>query len=287
MPQVHSVLCFTMGLTQSPRFRWVVCQIDRLRRSFPASIRSILHDLPKTLDETYGRALIGIDEEKRKYAQRLLRCLTVSIRPLRLEELAEIFAFHFDKAEHPTFHADSRPEDAEEAVLSSCSSLIAIVNVGGFPVVQFSHFSVKEYLTSERLAEADKHLSYYHILPEPAHTILAHASLSVLLELDDKIDRDSISHFPLAPYAARYWVGHAKFRDVSSHIHEVIERLLDPAKPHFAAWVWLHDIDRPWVEAMAEIHPTRPSAEPLYYASSCGFRGLVEHLLVTQSPDTN
>src|SRR5712671_3460934 len=124
-----------MGLTQSSRFRWVVCQIDRLRRSFPASIRSVLDDLPKTLDETYGQTLLGIDEEKRGYAQRLLRCLTVSIRPLRVKELAEIFAFHFDNAEHPTFNADSRPEDAEEAVLSSCPSLIAIINIGGFPVV--------------------------------------------------------------------------------------------------------------------------------------------------------
>src|SRR5712671_7176014 len=235
-----------IGLTESSRFRWVVCQIDRLRRSFPASIRSILDDLPKTLDQTYGQILLGNDEEKRKYAQRILRCLMVSIRPLRVEELAEIFAFQFDKAEHPTFHADSRPEDAEEAVLSACSSLIAIVNVGGFPVVQFSHFSVKEYLTSERLAKAEEHLSCYHILPEPSHTILAHASLSVILQLDDKIDRDSISQFPFAFYAAQHWVDHAQFGNVSSRVKNMMEHLFDPAQPNFAAWVWLHNIDRPW-----------------------------------------
>src|SRR5712671_1997471 len=98
--------------TQSHRFRWVVCQIDRLRRSFPASIRSVLGDLPKSLDETYGRTLLGIDEEKREYAQRLLRCLTVSIRPLRLEELAEIFAVQFGATATPIFNADWRPENA-------------------------------------------------------------------------------------------------------------------------------------------------------------------------------
>jgi hypothetical protein len=58
-------------------------------------------------------------------------------------------------------------------------------------------------------------LSYYHILPEPAHTILAHTSLSVLLHLDDEIDRDTIA---LTPYATWYWVNHAQFRNVSSHI---------------------------------------------------------------------
>jgi hypothetical protein len=169
------VLGFTINADVICRFRWVVCQIDRLRRTFPASIRKILNDLPKTLDETYDRTLLGIDEEKRQYAQRLLRCLTVSIRPLRVEELAEIFAVRFydSEAAHPTFNAAWRPEIAEEAVISACSSLVTIVYGGDCQIVQFSHYSVKEYLTSERLATADERLSYYHILPEPAHTILA------------------------------------------------------------------------------------------------------------------
>ena len=90
----------------------------------PASIRSVLEDLPKTSDETYGRTLLGIDEEKREYAQRLFRCLAVSmsIRPLHVKELAEILAIRFPKAAPPTFNAAWRPENAEEAVLSACSS---------------------------------------------------------------------------------------------------------------------------------------------------------------------
>ena len=86
-------------LTLWCRFRWVVCQVDRLRRTFLASIRSVLNDfkLPKTLDETYGYTLLGIDDEKREYARQLFRCITVSIRPLRVEELAEILAVRFDE----------------------------------------------------------------------------------------------------------------------------------------------------------------------------------------------
>ena len=258
-----------------------------LRRCFPASIRSALADLPESLDKTYEQTLLGIDKQKRKYAQRLFHCLLVSIRPLRVEELAEILAVQFDATESPSFNKDLRPLDAEEAVLSACSSLITVVNREGGQVVQFSHFSVKEFLTSERLATAEERLSYYHILPEPAHTILAHASLSVLLQLDDKIDRDTIGYFSLAPYAARHWVDHARFRNVSSHIEEVMERLFDPAKPHFAAWVWLHDIDHDWIEPMSSINPTRPEAVPLYYAALCGFRSLVEHLIAADSPDVN
>jgi len=32
-------------------FRWVVYQVDRLRRAFPISVQKVLNDLPKTLDE--------------------------------------------------------------------------------------------------------------------------------------------------------------------------------------------------------------------------------------------
>ena len=239
-----------------------------------------------TLDETYSRTLLAICGENQEYAQRLFRCLTVSIRPLRVQELAEILAVRFDEAAPPTFNPDWRPANAEEAVISVCSSLVAVVDRGGYQVVQFSHYSVKEFLTSERLATAER-VSYYHILPEPAHTILAHASLSVLLQLDDKIDSETIGRYPLAPYAARYWVDHAQFRDVASHIQDVMERLFDPAKSHFAAWVWLYNIDRYWIEPMSEIHPTRPEAVPLYYAALCGFSGLVERLIGIDSREVN
>jgi hypothetical protein len=65
------------------------------------------------------------------------RCLTVSIRPLRVEELAEILAIQFDRAEIPTFNPAWRPVNAEEAVMSACSSLIAVVDRQGSQIVQF------------------------------------------------------------------------------------------------------------------------------------------------------
>ena len=274
-------------LTQSHRFRWVVCQIDRLRRSFPASIRSALAELPESLDQTYEQTLLGIDKEKRKYAQHLFQCLTVSICPLHVEELGEIFAVRFDKTALPTFNPNWRPVHASEAVLSACSSLISIVDVAGSQVVQFSHFSVKEFLTSERLANSGMPLSSYHVLPEHAHSTLARASLSVLLQLDEKIDTNGIRRFPLAPYASRYWIDHARFRRVSSDVEDLMKDLFDSSKPYFASWVWLYDVDRHWLDPMADVHPTQPSAVPLYYASLCGLGGLVEHLVAAHPEEVN
>jgi hypothetical protein len=240
-----------------------------------------------SLDETYDRILLGIPRERQEFAQRLFHCLAESIRPLRAEELAEIVAMQFDAGTLPNYDVNWRPENPEEAVLSACSSLITIVDVDTSRVVQFSHFSVKEYLSSERLANAGKHLSQYRILPHSAHTILAQASLSVLLTLDDQVDKERMKSFPLATYAARYWVDHAQFDNVCSSIKVAVEQLFDPFKPHFSVWVWIYDIDYKFREIMFEARPTPPKAAPLYYATLCGFRDLVEHLIITYPRDVN
>jgi ankyrin repeat protein len=262
----------------------VYCQLDTLRRCLPNAIRQALDELPESLDETYKRTLLGIEKEKRRFAHRLFQCLTVAVRPLRVDELAELLAIRFDSGQIPRYHADWQSEDTQEAVLSACSSLIAVVNVDGPPVVQFSHFSVKEFLTSDRLANSTEDFSGYHVLPHVAHTILAQASLGVLLHLGDNVDKHTIKKFPFAQYAAQHWVDHGQFENVSSSIEGAMERLFDMDESSFATWIWIYDIDYPFRHHMFEDHPPRPEALPLYYATRCGFRNLVEHL-ITKHPD--
>ena len=103
----------------------------------------MLKDLPESLCQTYDQTLFRIDKEKQEYAQRLFKCLSVSIRPLSIEELAEILAIQFDEEALPTFNTYWRPAYAEETIMSVCSSLIAIVDRGGHHVVQFSHLDRK------------------------------------------------------------------------------------------------------------------------------------------------
>ena len=273
------------------RFRWVVCQLDRLCQCFPSSLRDILDDLPMTLDETYERILLAIPKEKWKHAHRLFQCLFASVRPLRVEELAEVLAIRFDTEKTPDLITSWRQEDAEDAVLSACSSLIAIVSVGDFRVVQFSHFSVKEFLTSNRLADSqDRNLSRYHIPPEPAHKIMAQACLGTLLQLGDGIDKNGLKAYPLAFYAANRWVNHARFGNVLSWIREGMEQLFDSTKPHLSAWMWIHEVDDGQQQLLITDLPEYPSphrATPLYYAAACGFRDLAEKLISMYPQDIN
>ena len=256
------------------------CQLETLRHCLPPSVRGVLDELPETLDETYERVLREINKTNREHAHRLLHCLTVAIRPLRVEELAEVLAVDFDAARQrgiPKLNPDWRWSDRHQAVLSTCSSLIAIVDDWGSQVVQFSHFSVKEFLTSDRLASSSEDVSRYHILLEPAHTLLAQACLGILLRLDDTVNAENAKDIPLAEYAARYWVDHAQFGSVSICIQEAMKFLFDEEKPHWAAWIRVHNIDVSW------LWYTPPGdakgAFPLYYAALCGFYDPVKHLI--------
>jgi ankyrin repeat protein len=267
------------------RFRWPFCQLQVLRYCFPPSVRRTLDELPDSLDETYERVLREIKRANQRIAHRLLQCLVAAVRPLRVEELAEVLAFDFTTEGTPKLNLSWRWEDQEEAVMSACSSLVIVVNVGDSRIVQFSHFSVKEYLTSERLAESSQDVSRYHILLEPAHTVLAQACLGVLLRLDDRVDRDSISSFPLSRYAAEYWSRHAQFGNVSSRVEDGMKRLFDGDKPHFATWLWIYNGYTFSSRRMFTMRSRKASADSLYHAARLGFRDLVEHLIAEHPED--
>ena len=283
-----------MGLD---RFRWVYCQLDNLRRCIPSSIPKALNELPVTLDDTYERILQNIPKQKWQHAHRLFQCMVVARRPLRVEELAEMFAIGFGPNSAPNLVEEWRPENAEEAVFSACSTLITIIidsdtnseadsDAEGSKIVQFSHFSVKEYLTSDRLQTSDvTNIHQFYISLEPAHTIMARACLAVLLQLEEKVDTKRLATLPLATYAARNWVDHAKFENVASQVQDAMEDIFDPTKPHFLEWVRIHNVDQPHSN-IDELEKSGIST-PLFFVALCGFSGLAKHLIVTRTLDVN
>jgi hypothetical protein len=246
-----------------------------LRLCIRSRVRQFVNALPDGLDETYERVLMEIPKTNQRHVQRVLQCLAVAMRPLRVEELAQILTFDPDgiEGEVAILDADSPPDVQEQEILSACPSLITIVDSLGSRVVQFSHFSVKEFLMSGRLSISGKDISHYHILPDAAHTSLSQISLNVLLHLDDRVERWRARNAPLAMYAAEHWVSHVQAANTSSHIMDMMQTLFDSDKPHFAAWVRIYDMDKPrW-------YLERDTATPLYYAALCGFYGLVEYLV--------
>ena len=268
------------------------CQLDNLRRCFPPSIRKTLNELPTTLDETYARTLEGIPKQKSQHAHRLFQCLVAAIRPLHVEELAEIFAIGFDLGATGNLMEGWRPENPEEAILSACSTLIAVIeDEEGSKIVQFSHFSVKEFLVSERLRTFELgNIRDFYIRLDVAHTILAQACLTVLLQLDEKMDKKRVATYPLALYAAQHWFNHAKHEDVASQVQDAMVQLFNPGKPYLAAWVWLHDVDGVPVRRSIddlEDHPSPPEATALYYAASCGLSTLMEYLISMRGEGVN
>ena len=125
------------------RFRWVSCQLEMLRHCFPASLCEALQELPETLDGTYECILLDIKPRNREYAYWLLQCITVAVRPLQVEELAEVLAIWFEVGKHPEYHPGWRLEDTRDAVLSACSSLICIAMWKGHELFSFRIFQYR------------------------------------------------------------------------------------------------------------------------------------------------
>ena len=303
--------CFTFAylFNSSSRFRWVFCQLETLRHCLPSSVLHTLDELPESLDETYERVLREIKKPNMDHALRLLQCLVVANRPLFVGELAEVLAVDFgDPDGIPKLNMNWRWEDQEHALLSSCSSLIAIITVNNdnddakkyvshedgdhnhAQIVQFSHFSVKEFLTSPRLATPSRDVSHFHIVLATAHIIMAQACLSVLLRTDDRVDQGVVGKAsPLDGYAAQHWVSHAQFEGVSFRLQNAMERLFDVDKPYFAGWLRLYNIDSRLHDSPLRYFSSYSAlqASPLYYAALCGFQDLVEHLIAKYPQQVN
>jgi ankyrin repeat protein len=225
-----------------------------------------------------------INDTNWEFAQRLLQCVSVVSRPLRVEELAECLAFDLKAGPIPKFCEDWRPEDPLEAVLSTCATLLALVHVGNSQVIQFSHFSVKEFLASTRFADkCDTISGRYHVSSTPAHTLVAQICLGILLLLDENITQESLKKFPLAIYAGEHWLEHASSPGVSQSVEEAMKRLFDPRKQHLAAWVWIHEPNPVWRLKQGK-RPSRPCQTSICYAVFCGLHTIVNSL-ATEHPE--
>ena len=256
-----------------------------LRHCLPQNVTQILTQLPASLDETYARVLKEVGKTIESYARRLLQCMTVAKCPLTVEELGEVLALDFGTDEGiPVLKENLRWEDQQEAMLSMCSSLIVVVDFYGEPVVQFSHFSVKEFLTSDRLANSSADISLFHILPKPAHTVMVKACLGILLQPEQRLRDAPEEHLsPLTEYAAKYWMYHAQFEEVWGLVEDQIRSLFDPEKPHLEGWLKFYT--PVLIQPLPGFSSITYRGSPLFYASLFGFLDLTAQLIAENPQD--
>ena len=168
------------------RFRWVVCQLDTLRTCLkrPALLKA-LNQLPKTLDETYNQILLRIPEDYHHDARVVFNLLAFSSRPVSLGEAAEAVAIDLELKSF-----DSRNQLPDLAVSSKsvqASSHCRLCNLKARHLrekptndesreLRFAHYSIKEYLLSQRIS-----LPAFQIHGDNAHGMNAKLCLIYLL----------------------------------------------------------------------------------------------------------
>ncbi|KAF5980602.1 ankyrin repeat [Fusarium coicis] len=209
-------------------FQYLVCQFEVLQYlDSEASVLSALNDLPTGLDETYNRLLLGLNSKSKLQILGSLKWLALSRRPLHLKELAEIFIF---RPETDTMiHKTERLFDPK-AVLKHFPSLVTTETKDEWndetrrrennTYVRLAHFTVKEYLISERIEKSKAKQFYF--TEANAHLHIAHCCVSYHLYQSVENTGDDVE-LPLKTYAARNWELHLELVPRELWTNEVIQ----------------------------------------------------------------
>lgn len=279
------------SLLTTIRFRWVVCQLDMLRNcvTLPA-LRKALKTLPKTLDETYERILTNIDESYASDVRKLLQFLTFSPRAMSLTELVEVLAVDMER-EEPQFNPENRIPDPKD-ILTMCSTLATTANITRYPttdrgsetwtVLRLAHFSVKEYLLSDRIKSSKA--SMYSMDPISDNLFIARTYLVYLLgpQFSDghcgfKYIEFRSRSWPLFKAAVLLFPTHIGTADphIDTETTALVQKLFSTRRNanggNYAAWVGglIPEADT----------KTIINTPPLYYAASFGMTSIVKMLM--------
>jgi hypothetical protein len=174
--------------------------MDILPRSLPATVVRIVEGLPNTLDQTYKRILLRlrVAEENREHTYHVFHTLTVATRPLTMDELFLVLAIDFIAEVSQNLKVN------EDNLLTVYLTLLSFVDVDGSRFGQFAHYSVKDFLTSERILTNETKIAWYRMYDGPAQTTVAQMWLAVLLHLDERTvtDKCAVEEIPMIPQAS-------------------------------------------------------------------------------------
>jgi hypothetical protein len=163
-----------------------------------------------------------------------------------------------------------------------CSSLVVVVSTESNNVLQLAHFSVKEYLTSDRV-ESDVAPEFQTVT---ASASIAKVCLAYLLQFDQELQpKEVLNEFPLAKYSATFWMS---FAAVGNGEEDSLIGLIERFFCFLGApYKTCYSLNRPEkIYENQEPNNTETLASPLYYAALGGLRKTVQ-LLLENNADVN
>ncbi|KAJ5665326.1 NACHT nucleoside triphosphatase [Penicillium maclennaniae] len=250
-----------------------------------------LRTLPRDLDETYERILCSIRDEYVEDVQRVLTLLCFSRRPLTVNELID--AHSVDLSEPPRLDRDGRSYE-QDSLVDICLGFIEIVlmvdnNGRSTSTARIAHFSVQEYLQSDRILQ--QKAERFAMRSAPANTEIAQICLVYLLEptlSEGLLDEAKLMEFPFAHFAATHWFHHYTVsREGKTAIEQLASRLFKDETSAFVTWIRLHDIERLWNMNVDYNRPLTDIASPLYYAALLGLEFVLNSILTIGTRNTD
>ncbi|KAH7407314.1 hypothetical protein BKA64DRAFT_412178 [Cadophora sp. MPI-SDFR-AT-0126] len=213
-------------------FRWVFCQIDCLKRlNTEPEVRAALYQLPETLDETYERILGSIPTKNQQMARTVLHILSSNVINT-LDALLDALSVDLDSQ---SYSPANRPWDPM-APIEICRCLISYTPEND--IIRLAHYTVKEFLTSQRIISGPAHL--FQVSDDSTNFL--EASI-YLIYVRDLADLPPLSPPPeLLNALAGQWASITREVQTESTIQSLIIQLLDPSRLHRMIdkmlWTW-------------------------------------------------
>lgn len=246
----------------------------------PQAVKKALRSLPRSLTETYDNIVVSIKADYLDDARKVLQFLAFCGRPVQLAEIAEVLAVDWDNG--PEFDPANRLPDVRD-ILTICSGLITVTEASnvspGLEEVRLAHSTVKEYLTAPSIPVGSTPRQTITFDEKVSHNLIARTCLAYLLyfDVDHTFAPDDNESYPLAQYAAEYWIQHYCAANDKDGLQIQVLQLFEDDSGCFDNWRKIHNIDKPWT--YSNTSKSSPMAPPLYYASLIGLDSIVLRLL--------
>lgn len=233
--------------------------------------------------------------------KKLFQWLTHSLRPLTLRELAEAISVETGQARMDFSAVPTDPED----ILRFCGGLVTIAGHDDQETVNFSHFSIKEFLLSPRILDTEV-AEFYGGSPAIIYDVAATCITYIMM--DDFADGQCLETTKLKErgrkygflgYAANQWNSHYKEVDSASQgeLGDLLWRFFidsDMAGPfeswlqqfyefdHFSSEIYdwcLNSEAHWWKNERERVLTVIQKGPPLYHAACLGLVSLVKKLI--------